>query len=265
MEESNTTINKDYKKPNISFFKKFIISIKDFEKYELMASESMANAFWYFVITMIIFSFIVSGLLTTKISLGYSDVEKENIQKYVKAVFNDEANTVVKNFFETVENKDAKTYAYIALVIFVVIFISFSIQILVDVFALSLVGYFISRVIRLPIKYSAIFKISIYAMTFPLILILMYVGVNIFKNFYVNNFNIMYTLISYIYIFTVLVIMRNELIKKKIIIQKIILDNQKADSEDCLKKTEPDDSTKDDNNSEDENTDNGDNKPQEEN
>lgn len=58
MSEENT------KKMN--FFNRVIISIKDFEKYVILASEKTRTAIAYLAILIIIFSLVVSGAITYK-------------------------------------------------------------------------------------------------------------------------------------------------------------------------------------------------------
>lgn len=54
---------------NMNFFNRVIISIKDFEKYGILASQRTKAAVTYLAILIIIFSFIIAGTITYKFSL----------------------------------------------------------------------------------------------------------------------------------------------------------------------------------------------------
>lgn len=137
---------------------------------------------------------------------------------------------IAKNIDLTTVNKDyiiniAKgENAYTVLVnIFAVIFIStfltYFLTGILDTIALSLLGFIVSRLIRIPFKYGALYSLSISAITLPVILNAIYMVVNMFTGFVIPYFQIMYTLISYVYLIAALLIMRSEIIKKKVQIQ----------------------------------------------
>ena len=71
----------------------------------------------------------------------------------------------------------------------------------------------------MPFKYGALYSLSISAITLSVILNAIYLIVNMFTGFVIPYFQIMYTLISYVYLIAALLIMRSEIIKKKVQIQ----------------------------------------------
>lgn len=122
-------------------------------------------------------------------------------------------------------------YANIFAVIFIISFLTYFMTGILDTIALSLLGFIISRIIKLPLKYGAIYSISISAITLPIIINMIYMVINLFTGFIIPYFTIMYTLISYVYLVATLLIMRSEIIKKKIKIQIEIANKDKKQEE----------------------------------
>ena len=107
-------------------------------------------------------------------------------------------------------------------VVFITTFLTYFMTAILDTIALSLLGFIVSRIIRLPLKYGAIYSISTSAITLPVVINLIYMIVNLFTGFVIPYFQVMYTLVSYVYLIAVLFIIRSELIKKKIQLQVTI-------------------------------------------
>ena len=109
--------------------------------------------------------------------------------------------------------------ANIFAVVFITTFLTYFLTAILDTIALSLLGFIVSRLIRMPFKYGALYSLSISAITLSVILNAVYLIVNMFTGFVIPYFQIMYTLISYVYLIAALLIMRSEIIKKKVQIQ----------------------------------------------
>lgn len=142
-------------------------------------------------------------------------------------------------------------------VVFVSIFLTYFMTGILDTIALSLLGFIITRIIRLPLKYGAIYSISISAITLSVIINLIYMITNLFTGFVIPYFQIMYTLVSYVYLIAVLLIMRSEIIKKKVQIQVQILNKG-------LKEEKKEDKPQENNKKEEKNEDNKEEKKQKE-
>lgn len=110
-------------------------------------------------------------------------------------------------------------------------FIIFLIQILLDVLLLSLLGYIISKIIGIKLKYKAIFKMSIYALTLSIILYMAYILLIIFTGFEIVYFSVAYRTISYIYIITAMLMMKSDLIKQQMEVGKIVQEQRKIREE----------------------------------
>ena len=115
---------------------------------------------------------------------------------------------------------------------------------ILDTIALSLLGFIVSRIIRLPLKYGSIYSISVSSITLSVIINLIYMIVNLFTGFVIPYFQVMYTLVSYVYLIAVLFILRSEIIKKKVQLQVAIV-NQKNNKIEEIKKDKDTDNKED--------------------
>lgn len=282
------------KEIRLSFFRRLKMSIFDFDKYHIIASEGLGRAMMYLIKLILLFALIISAATAVKVSqlldegIAYlnnnvpnfyfqdskfvlendSDVIMENheytdfriiltnSESYSEDEIRDfdgmvlvftKNNLLLKqqngtsitsqdyaDLNETININDVnKEYiinmfsgegaytilANIFAVIFISTFLTYFLTGILDTVALSLLGFIISRIIRIPLKYGALYSLSISAITLPVILNAIYMVVNMFTGFVIPYFQIMYTLISYVYLIAALLIMRSEIIKKKVQIQ----------------------------------------------
>ncbi len=320
----------------IPFFKKIIMSIKDLDKYNLLISEKLRRAILYLLELMIIFTLVVSAVMTYKTS-GYieetfSDL-KESIPEFTinseglkieseepviiekgtdikyKIIINDDiteidsyqeqitdydgivfvaikdklvinannTQTIYKyeditntlgigeinkeNVINLYESNRTQIFSGIFLAMFITTYLIYTISTAIDALALSLLVIIISKMARIPLKYSQCVIISISALTLPIIVNLVYTCANLLNGFFMPYFQIMYTLISYIYIVAVVLIMRSDLIKKKQLI-KATIDIKKLEKEQENKEENKDEKDKEkDNGEEEEKDENGKDKP----
>ena len=87
---------------------------------------------------------------------------------------------------------------------------------------ISIIGYFTMWILKMRIRYVAIFNMSIYALTLSTILNIIYLLVNIFFNFNIEYFSIMYLTVAVIYLLATIFIIKSDLIKKQGEVMKII-------------------------------------------
>ena len=116
-------------------------------------------------------------------------------------------------------------------VFFIVLFVISTVLILIDVFTLSVLGLIINKIINTKFKYADIFKISIYSLTLPIILNTIYMIVNVISGITIKYFAMAYDTISYIYLITVMLMMRAEMIKNMQELQKIVEEQKKVREE----------------------------------
>lgn len=278
----------EYKKIKLSFFKKIKVSIIDFDKYYIIASESVSRTIGYLVKLFILFSVIVSIAVTYKVADTIKDV-CNNIEKDVPSfkltdnTFSVDSEEIIRiekndgyinlkvimdnsdeyeqykqeletyngyaialnkhNFtakisggnvvsfsYEEIKDNFANdisitkesiiniltdtnvyilVFAYIVIVLFLIYFVSM----LIDIFALSLLGLIITKIVRLPLTYSSVLAIAASSTTLPIILNLLYLLANVLMNFTMPQFQTMITLVSYIYLIAGILILRSNLIK----------------------------------------------------
>ncbi len=122
-------------------------------------------------------------------------------------------------------------YVAFVLTVFVYMFIIYLIQFTLDILLLSLVGYILSKIVSLRLKYKSVFNISAYAMTLSIILCMVYLVVNVFTGFEIKYFEIAYNAISYIYVLTALLIIKSDLIKQQMEVGKIVEEQKKVREE----------------------------------
>lgn len=181
----------------MGFFTKLKKSILDFEDYEKFIQEKTINAFDYFFKIIAILSILVTLALTYINNLTF----------------------------------------IIYPIMFLINFILYSIIILLDVFTLSIFGIIINNLIRTNFKYKALLIISIYAMTLPIILCLLYIIANILFGTTIKYFQLAYRTIAYIYLITVMLMLKADLIKNTQELQRV-LEEQKRVKEELKRQAE---------------------------
>lgn len=125
----------------------------------------------------------------------------------------------------------SKIYAGISIISFIYLFVIYLVQVLFDILLLSIVGYLFSKIINIKLKYKSIFCISIYAITLPILLYMVYIIVNIFTGFTIKYFEIAYNAIAYIYIITAMLMMKSDLVKQQVEVGKIVEEQKKVREE----------------------------------
>lgn len=122
-------------------------------------------------------------------------------------------------------------YAMFIIISLVYLFIIYTLEILIDVLLLSVVGYLLTKIVNVKFKYRSIFNMSIYALTLSILLYLIYTIVNIFTMFTVKYFDIAYNAIAYIYMITAILTIKSDLIKQQIELQMIQKEQKKVKEE----------------------------------
>lgn len=114
-----------------------------------------------------------------------------------------------------------KAFGIFAIIIFISLYIVYLTQILLDILLLSLVGYLLSKIINIKIKYKSIFNISAYALTLSTVLYIIYIILNTLYGINIKLFNIAYNSIAYVYIMTAMLMMKTDLMKTQMQLIKI--------------------------------------------
>ena len=115
----------------------------------------------------------------------------------------------------------SQLYISVAIVEFLYMFLIYLSSIIIDVLIVALLGFIISRIVGMKIRFSANFSMAVHALTLSIILNILYIILNAFTGYTIKYFQIMYTAISYIYIVAAILIIRADYIKKQIELNKI--------------------------------------------
>ena len=126
----------------------------------------------------------------------------------------------------------------LAFTVFLGFFLIFVFMSILDIIILALLSNIIAMLSRVKMKASALVNISIHAMTLPIVLLLAYAVVLLTTGFEIKYFNIMYRGISYIYVFTAIFLIRQNLIKQQIELTTIVQKQQELKKELEEKETE---------------------------
>ena len=87
---------------------------------------------------------------------------------------------------------------------------------------ISIVGYFTMWMLKMRMRYVAVFNMAIYALKLSTILNIIYLIVNIVFNFTIEYFSIMYVTVATIYLLAAIFIIKSDLIKKQAEVMKIV-------------------------------------------
>lgn len=193
------------------FFKKLIKSVKGFENYQSLSKESLKKTIMHtFLITLITSVVIIIGLipkLPEVINEAKQYITVENEQQlnesviYYSAVITTCTTTIITNF----------------------------IAVLADIMLLSILGYMINKIMKIQLNFQSIYKFANYAIVVPIILQCIYLIVNIITGYTIKYFQIMYMLISYIYLISALIITKLDIIKNNQEVEKIIEEQEKIE------------------------------------
>lgn len=130
-----------------------------------------------------------------------------------------------------------QVYGAFIFTILIYLFVAYFISNMLDVLVLGILGYIFARIVKIKLRYKAAFNISVYAITLPILLNLLYLIVNTFTGFQIEYFQWMYTSISYIYVVVAILMIKTEIIHQRIQLIKL-REIQKQASEEA-KEVEP--------------------------
>ena len=113
-------------------------------------------------------------------------------------------------------------YFNLGLVLFIYAFVIYAINSLFNILAISLFGYLATKILKLRIRYVAIFNMVVYSVTLPIILEMVYLILNSIFDFTINYFDVMYVFIASIYMFAALFMIKSDFDKTQGEVQKIV-------------------------------------------
>ena len=154
-----------------------------------------------------------NGAISGTINYNYSEILGQmQITEFTKQSVIDYANST----------QVISLYVSIFITIFIYSFMMYLVTTLSNAVFLSVFGYLAAWVARIRMRFVAIFNMSIYALTLSTILNILYIAVNIFINFNMEYFQIMYV--------SVIFILKSEFLKRQAELMKI------AEAQEIVKK-----------------------------
>lgn len=205
----------------MNFLKKMWYSISKFEKYPELAALGVKKALIYVIELTLIFSIFYVGTYVYYVS-NVAEFEEEDLtlsQKIVRLLINDEQSPEMLELAKVVEQSPETT---IIVSLFISMFISYYLAILIDTFTLSIFGLFTCFIAKIKMNYKAVFNMSIYALTLPTILRIIYEQITMLTDFEIKYFDIMYISIAYISLAAAIFLIKSDLIKQQLELMKII-------------------------------------------
>lgn len=131
-----------------------------------------------------------------------------------------------------VSSKMTSLYLNTFLVLFIYTFMIYFINTLIYIIMISIVGYIATLILKLGIRYVAVFNMAVYAITLPTILNVIYLVINALFKFEISYFDIMYVLIASVYMISSIFILKTDFDKKQGEVQKIIeIENEEKEKE----------------------------------
>ena len=113
-------------------------------------------------------------------------------------------------------------YLNLFLVLFIYAFAIYFINTIFYIIAISVVGYLATLILKLKIRYVAVFNMAVYAITLPTVLNMLYLIVNAFYRYTISYFDVMYILVASIYMIAAIFLLKSEFNKKQGEVQKIV-------------------------------------------
>lgn len=113
-------------------------------------------------------------------------------------------------------------YVSVFITIFVYSFMMYLLTTLSNAVFLAVFGYLTTWFARIKMRFVAVFNMSIYALTLSIVLNMLYIIVNMFIDFNIEYFQVMYVSVAAIYLVAAIFILKTEFIKKQAELIKIM-------------------------------------------
>lgn len=112
-------------------------------------------------------------------------------------------------------------YVSVFITIYIYCFVMYLLMTLSNAVFLSIFGYLTTWIARIKMRFLAVFNMSIYALTLSVLLNILYIAVNIFIDFKMEYFQVMYVSVAAIYLVAAIFLLKTEFVKKQIELMKI--------------------------------------------
>lgn len=238
------------KTKKIGFFKRLKMAIFELENYIQFISEKSGKAIFYSLKLVIILSFIIVAANAIFVYAKYNnptnyldnivpnfvyqdsklEIDKDDLttdEKKSTAEVMKQLSPSIKKIFsgQTYSKTDLMQYVQenerniviigVAVVFIEGIFDLFIFWIMIAILT-SFIGWIVLKFLRIKMKYSRLYALSTYASTLSIILTVIYTMLNTFFGVYIDVFDYLSMLISYIYITAVIYMIKSDLIKQQL-------------------------------------------------
>ena len=160
-------------------------------------------------------------LCTEGVEQGYSYI---NILNGIKTTSFNKENVI--NYLN-----DYKIYLSFFIIMVLLTFLAYLIATIVDVLVLSIFGLLTTILLRIKIRYRAIFNMSIYSLSISILLKMIYVTLNMFIDFKIKYFNFMYSAIGYICLVASIFMLKSDIIKQQMELIRIANEEKQKQEE----------------------------------
>lgn len=154
---------------------------------------------------------LVSGNVKT-------DYEYANFEQYIGAMEITNKQTLIDIIDATGKGSIISLIFFNLLVAY---FISYLIELTTFVLLVAIFGHIASGFARVKFPIKKLITLAIYSVTLPNILYILYIILNLLTGFYIKYFSIFYMLISCVYIFTAIFMIKSDIIRQQQEIQAI--------------------------------------------
>ena len=137
-------------------------------------------------------------------SMNLTEFNKQDVVNYVQ---NGEINSL---------------YFSVFISLFIYSFAMYFINTLWYAIIIGIVGYFTMWMLKMKMRFVAVFNMAIYALTLSTILNILYLIINMLFNFTIGYFSIMYITVATIYLLAAIFILKTDLMKKQAEVMKIV-------------------------------------------
>lgn len=173
------------------------------------------------------------GIIQT---INYSEIFKDN----QNLQFNNK-----QEFIDYIKNPNIMLNTFV--IYLILFFISHIIYALIEIIFISIFAYLATIILRLKMRYVAVFNMVVYAITLPTLLQMLYLVINIFYPYTIAYFDLMYILVASIYVMAAIFILKGEFNKKQGEVQKILEVEEKVKEEIEKQKEEKEEESKKEN------------------
>lgn len=113
-------------------------------------------------------------------------------------------------------------YISLFVTLFIYAFVMYFLNTISNVLMISVFGYLASLIAKVKMRYAAMFNMSVYSITLSTILNIIYVIINMFVDFEIQYFEVMYISVAVIYLIAAIFMIKADLIKRQSELIKIV-------------------------------------------